>query len=301
MPAQGRPLICLKDIFWALYLWPGRWAASLLPLNWMRRSSVWLLPASRILSRLMRRRWLQELANYPALMPKDRNSQQLFQSHIANAVARAIDDLLMEGHPAEDLVLHQEIKGVEHLENALAAGHGVLLSSGHFFASRLAKQIMASRGWPVTSVRDLAFNDPALGRWGKRHLQPRYYRFLHKIIREEVNSNDRECTLKILARLRAGGIVDIHIDPPFRRNTHPLQFLGASHNFPRGFLEIAQRTGTPVVPWLCLGNSRELLLEFYPPLFPNAGSPVELLEQLVPLLERQVVQHPEQWEYIVRF
>jgi KDO2-lipid IV(A) lauroyltransferase len=258
------------------------------------------LPLSRLVSRQLRRRPSPGFARYPALREKIPNSDLLIQAHTANAMERAIDDLLLERHPVAQLVLQMEINGTEHLERALAAGRGVLLSSGHFFSSRLAKQVLTLRGWPVISIRNLTFDDPAVGRWAKLQLLPRYYHFLHRIIREEIDSKDPECTLKILARLRAGGIVDVHVDAPFRRNTHPLPFLGTSQWFPKGFLEIAHRNGTPVVPWLSLGNSRKLKMEFYPPLFPEAGSPVEILEQLVRLLEKQVVENPEQWEYTIR-
>lgn len=219
---------------------------------------------------------------------------------MANALQRSVDDLLMDRLPVESMVERHEIKGRGHLEEALARNRGVLLVSGHFFGNRLAKRLMAAQGWPVMSVRNLGFDDPRAGRWGARHLQRRYYEFLHRVIGEEVDLHDRDCSLRILERLRRGGIVNLHIDLAVGSKKLELPFLGMRNSFAVGFLDVARVAGCPIVPLFSFGNSRSLVVEFHPAFYTDSPPPGGLLETLAAMLERQILQHPEEWEFTIR-
>ena len=298
-PAMTRnetPILSLKDIFWTFYLWPGFWLSRVLPASLMRDAGRWMAPFIVRLSPALRRMYQEETAGFPALAENPACPDVLFRACVTLACQRAADDLLMLRFPVEFVVEDAEVEGREHLEGALHLRRGIVLASGHFLGNRLAKRFMKSSGWPVLSVRNLAFEDPKLGRWGKRYLQRRYYDLLHHVIEDEIDVHDPECVLKILARLRRGGIVNIHIDAPFSRKLYDVSFLGTMRPFPVGFLEIARLAGSPIVPIVCLGNSRGLHIKFLPPLFPDTRPEREILEDLVRILEKQVLEHPEQWE-----
>ncbi|MBM3891233.1 MAG: lysophospholipid acyltransferase family protein [Verrucomicrobia bacterium] len=300
MPAADKPWISLKDLFWAVYLWPGRWLGRILPVSVLRNADKWFLPLARCLSGPVWRRFPRQLSRYPALMRAAGDLRALFEAHFANALQRSADDLLMELLPAESVVAQYEIRGREHLEKAFALNRGVLLVSGHFLANRLAKRFMKTQGWPVMSVRNLGFDDPFTGRWGARHLQRRYYEFLHRIIGDEVDLHDRDCSLKILERLRRGGIVNLHNDLAVSQKRVELPFLGMRNRFAVGFLDIARIAGCPIVPMLCLGNNRRLTIEFHSPFYADSRSPAGSAEALAGIFESQILQHPQEWEFTMQ-
>jgi KDO2-lipid IV(A) lauroyltransferase len=224
----------------------------------------------------------------------------LFEAHLSNALQRSVDDLLMWRLPVGSVVGRCEIKGRTHLEEALAGGRGVMLVSGHFFANRLAKQFMRAQGWPVMSVRNFRFDDPFAGRWGARHVQRRYSEFLHSVVGDEADLHDPECSLKVLERLRRGGLVNIHIDHAVSRKRLELPFLGMRNRFAVGFLDIARIAGCPIVLMLCLGNNRSLTVEFRAPVFADSRPAAGIMEALIGVLESQILAHPEQWEFTMR-
>jgi lauroyl/myristoyl acyltransferase len=300
MPTEKRPLISRKDLFWILYLWPGCWLAKMLPASLMHGSCRVLTAFLLRLGKPLRKRFSEEISFYPVLLEKTGNPDRLIQSHLSNAILRATNDLLLLRYPVESVVKNFDIKGRGFLEDALGLKHGVIMASGHFFANRLAKKIMKTQGWQVMSVRNADYQDPNMGRLGERHLQKRYFRLLHRIIEDEVDIHDEECVLKILERLRRGGIVNVHFDVPFSQATCDLAILGVVRPFPLGFLEVAQAAGSPIVPMLCLGNHRSLFIEFLPALFPTSHDKKSLMETLVKILESQILKHPEQWEHTMR-
>ena len=160
---------------------------------------------------------------------------------VANFVWRAGDDLLLLRDPAPTRC--RLFQGGEHLDAALATGKGALLVSLHWYAGRAATRYLAAAGYPVLTIRNAKPPDLLMGRLGERILQPRYNRLLHAVIRDEVFIQDRECSLKILGRLRSGGIVDLHCDAPFSQSLIERPFLGQSFPFPAGMFHLARTSG----------------------------------------------------------
>jgi len=286
-----------KDLLWAIYLGPGRWAGRLAPLEWLRDGSRWLMPLAWAMTRKVQRRFRRELHRYPMLLQTPGGVEQLLRDHVANALQRALDDLLMARWPPSKVARSCQILGQEHLEAALAQGRGALLASGHFFANRLAKRALKEHGWPIMSVRHTTCDDPKMGVLGRKVLQQQYYRFLNQVIEDEVSISDPECTLKMLSRLRDGGIINLHIDAIFSQQTCQLPFLGTTRAFPVGFMRIVQLAKSPIVPMLCLGSSGGLVIELLPPVLVERRPKEEVLAQLVQILEAQVLRYPEQWEH----
>jgi len=299
MNNEKRPLASVKDFAWALYLWPGYWLAGILPIRLVRSSRL-LVPLINLVFKPWQKRFARNICCYPALEEIPGGLDQLVKNHVSGAFQRAIDDLLLTRYPVESVVQHCKIEGREYLEEALRLKHGVMLVTGHFLASRLSKQYMKTQGWRVMSVRDLGYYDRSLGSFGEKCLQKRYYEFLHRIIEDEVNARDKECVLKILQRLRRGGIVNIHADGNFSKERCDLPFLGKAESFGLGFLRVARVAGSPLVPMECIGDSRSLKIRFHPPLLPASGDNKSLMEMLAKIIESQILRHPEQWEFAFR-
>lgn len=197
------------------------------------------------------------------------------------------------------------VRGMGHLEDALAPGRGAIVVSGHFYANRVAKRHLAEIGYSMMSTRHSSPPDRLMGRLGQRRLQPRYIEFLRGVVRDEISPTDPDCGLRILERLRADGLVNIHLDAAFSRKTVSLPFLGRPRRFATGFLDIARLTGAAMIPMACLGNGSSLRIEFGEPIVPERSVDAAAfvgahLPPLVSGLEAQVLAHPEEWELWAR-
>jgi len=99
-------------------------------------------------------------------------AERIGRQCIANLMFRMLDDLL-PCTPAAQRLNCIEIVGREHLERAISAGKGVVLLTGHFFASRIALRHLARIGYPVLCVKNQNPGSQLEGRLGRRLLRPR--------------------------------------------------------------------------------------------------------------------------------
>lgn len=142
-----------------------------------------------------------------------------------------------------------------------------------------------------------------VGRWGHRVLQPAYERLLDEVIRDEVFVGESGTALRILRRLREGGIVYAHVDSESPRGTTQA-LLGQPTELSVGLLEVIRLTRAPLVPVAWVGDWRRLTIEFFEPLaladisdrksFVTANMP-----PIIAKLEDLIRRHPDQWEYWV--
>jgi lauroyl/myristoyl acyltransferase len=299
--ASRRPLVKIKDLLWLAYLYPLRFLAATLPAGALYLIGRLVEPLYQVIARKKRREVLRYLtqASGPGFPAAD--LAETARRFIANAVFRVFDDLILHKLAAHNRLTCSELRGLEHLKKALAEGRGAIIVSGHFYASRVAKRYLAEIGYPMMSVRHSQPPDPAMGRLGERFLQPRYIQFLHGVIRDEVLLQDPDCVLKILKRLRAGGLVNIHVDAVFSPHAVSLPFLRTYWSFPTGFLRIARLSRCALVPMLCLGDSRRLTIIFDEPIDLDYGLSEDQfvsvnLPKLVDKLQSQILQYPDQWD-----
>lgn len=295
---RRQPLFSRKDLMWFLYLYVFRPLAVRLPPGCVYQSGRWIEPVCQWLMRHDKRRLRGRLLR---AFGADAALDDIPRRFVSNAVVRVIDDLLADRVIGTSLAREPEIEGLEHLEGSLACGNGVLLVNCHFFANRAARRWLAHMGYPILAVRNQRPNRSTLGRLGQKYLLPRYSRFLHSVIVDEVDVKAADCTLQILRRLREGGLVNIYLDGRFSGERTLCPFLGGWSEFPAGFLRIARLAACPIVPMVCAGQARRLRIRFDPPFALEArDDPRELivadLPRLAGIMESQILQYPDQWE-----
>jgi KDO2-lipid IV(A) lauroyltransferase len=218
---------------------------------------------------------------------------------ISNAVRRAADDLFLLRDDAE--VRCRSFLGREHLDASLSAGRGVMLVSPHWYANRISNRYLATLGYPVMTVRNQEPPDRFIGRLGESSLQAQYIHLLHNVIRDEVFIQDPECTLKILRRLRKGGIVEMHLDAPFSRHLIMQSFLGQRVLMPAGPLHLIRTSGCAVLFKLAFGNADSLQIQIEPSVEIDNTLPIDTLcksnlSALIKSMESHILEHPDQWE-----
>jgi KDO2-lipid IV(A) lauroyltransferase len=304
--ARPRPVIRIKDIAWLVYLYPARWLARVLPLRSLYALGDATAVFGAVCLRGPRKALLERLAVAFDTDTGDPRLSAIADRYFRNSILRHLDDLLMDRLWQELPLPNVEIVHLENLTEALSAGRGAVLVSGHFFASRLAKRYLATIGFPCLSVWNREPPDRKAGQLGMRLLQKRYLAFIDRALGGNVTIQDPDCTLKMLARLRCGGLVACHVDAAFSQEVVKCRFLGQGESFPVGFLHVAKLAGCPLVPFLFLGNSRRLKIEFGKALWlqdaPDRKSFAQTnLMTVLRILEEQIKSHPAEWDFWIRW
>lgn len=182
-----------------------------------------------------------------------------------------------------------EWEGFEHLESAMASGHGVIMLTGHFTTFELGARLLATRiPLDVTYKRD---KNPWIERrmraWRGRH-------FGHVIATDDVRT--------MVRRLRAGGVVWYAPDQNFHRKGRVFaDFFGVPAATNPATARIAKVTGALVVPYGVQRCGMRYRVTILPPLagFPS-GDPVADAATVNGAIEALVRQAPEQYLWKLR-
>ncbi len=276
--------------------------ADILPIKIVRWLGILLVYIHRLRFD-KKKRFLQKRLNIAFKNNKSKSDiKKITNQYMRNVGLRDIDDVILNRLTRKDLLRCSEIIGNENLETALSYNKGVILTSGHFFANRVGKRFLNEIGFPVLSVKNLILShDSRISRVRFKYLHPRYNNFVSQVTKDCVFVHDKNCTLKILKRLRENGLVSILIDAVNSYNMIEYPFLGIKRPFPAGFLRIVYQTGVPVVPMLCIGNSYSFTVIFekmveIQKISDQEAFMSENLATLVKVLESQILRYADQWE-----
>ncbi len=296
-----RPLISARDLRLLLFHYPLRSVAAVMPPDWFLTLSRLLIPAYLATARKPEMLARANIARALGLNPDQKEVRVLARRFLANNAMCRMTDLVLQRIENQGKLTCSELSGLQHLERARAEGKGVMVVSGHFQGNRAAKRYLASMNYPMLSVRDLRPPDTQAGRFGRKFLAPKPNGLLHRVIKDEVFIQDPDCSLAILRRLRAGGIVNVHVDALHPGARREFSFLGTRRAFATGFLKIAYHARSPIVPMQCLTGDRGPRIVIHEALIPEGKQDVQhfigsSLAGLVALLERQILRSPEQWQ-----
>ena len=299
------PLLAGNDLLWFLYLYPLRVLSAFDPRILIHPIGRLAEPFIQFRSRKRREMVMRRmLAAQGAGMTRDQ-APRIARQFIANSTFRMLDDLVLF-QPRSANKLRCSIEGIEHLERAKSAGKGVIVLTAHFCASRVGRRYLATIGYPMLSVRDQTPQLEWEGRLGRRILATRRMELLQALIGEAVYLKDPGSTLKIFGRLRSGGLVNIHFDGQSGIRTTPWPFLGLQRHFTTGIFDLVRLSGCAVVPMLCLGRSTSLRVILSPMLgIVKAPGREEFIRANLPTfvqtIEKQIRDHPAEWEQWVSF
>ena len=186
------------------------------------------------------------------------------------------------------------VEGWGNVERALAAGKGLIMVSAHFGNIEIVLHILLFRGISVTIPVE--------------RVQPEI--LFQYICRVRTSKGLRLIPidgplLELFRALRRGEIAGLAADRDITRSGLMVDFFGAPARLPDGHVQLALRTGTPIV----MGFSQRLpdntfAARFEPPLeLENTGDrerDIRVgLEKVVAIMERYIARHPEQWAIVV--
>jgi KDO2-lipid IV(A) lauroyltransferase len=198
-----------------------------------------------------------------------------------------------------------EFRGREHLEAAMAAGRGVILSSAHFGSYRSAFALINASGVPVTGIGLWWWNyDPYASAAVRRFWDFAYAR---RLLRhragpsieswEAVAAGDSEQAVRTLRRNEA---VTIWADSaPLASDASrvvKVPFLGRQATLLPGVVRLAWSSGAPLlmVHVHRSADYRHQVVEISPPISLDGG-PQEALARCAAVMDAAIRANPAQW------
>lgn len=184
--------------------------------------------------------------------------------------------------------------GREHLDRAAAAGRGVIVVGIHMGSWELAAASWAAAhgeiGVMVEQIEPRMLFD---------HVARRRSRMGIRVI-----PLSRTGARDIMRLLKEKRLVVLAMDRDILRTGRPFRFFGRLASFPTGPVEIALRTGAPILPAFVIRDAADRYIAIgEPPLFlhPSEDHDADVqgaMERILATFERYISQYPDQWHVL---
>ncbi len=214
--------------------------------------------------------------------------------NLANSAKAWIDFLQVPHTPRARLARLLRVEGEEHLEQALRLGRGVMLVSIHLGSWEIAAASWASQRGTVGLLAE-QIEPPKLF---QRFVRVRSSMGIHVI------PLARTAVREMLRMLKDNRLVCVAMDRDLLGTGEPFRFFGEEISIPTGAVEIAWKTGAPILPAFCTRQPDDTYLARGEPFFlvPSTGDrdrDVRLgVERLLRLFEHKIREHPDQWHVL---
>ena len=183
------------------------------------------------------------------------------------------------------------VRGWEHLDRALGRGQGAIMVGVHLSSVALAGQVVAARGYAVTSIAERV-EPPKLMTLLTRLRSGGGVRVL------PLGSNSLR---ELLAALRRNEVVGLVADRDVSGTGVEVEFFGASTRLPAGAALLAIRTGAPLLSAVAVrvgDNSFEGRIDS--PIEPERGPDLQesirrTTRRIAERFEQHIGAQPEQW------
>ena len=222
---------------------------------------------------------------------------------LSSCEAVDVSRLRRRGRPLRRLV---DIRGLEHLESALAGGNGAIVCSAHFGSFDSAFSLLGACGYPVTTIGRWQHNYTArLSRAERQFWDAVYARPLRRH-RKRPNIEPWTGRIDVAARaasvLRANEVLTIAIDaPPLdsdEARAVEVPFLGCRARLLPGVATLAKVTGATVLTAF-LHRSADYchqVLEISAPL-PAGGDTAAAFARCAAEVSAAITRSPAHWRY----
>ena len=183
------------------------------------------------------------------------------------------------------------VEGWEHLAAAVAKGRGAIVFSAHLGSPALVSQILAVRGYRVTTVAELV-------------RPPRLFDLLSRMrtgIGVNVVPLDARTTRELTEVLRRNEVVGIVVDRDVAGTGVAVDFFGVDARIPVGPAMLALRTGAALMPGFTYRGGHDRFTGYI-------GPPLEMertgdlrrdlrvnTQKMARALEEAILRAPEQW------
>jgi lauroyl/myristoyl acyltransferase len=255
-----------------------------LAIGWL----IWaLLPGQR-------RQVTENLRHVPRLAAHPQHLRRAVRKVFGNSLLNYVDFFRLRSVTPAELRDYWQAINIERLNAALAQGRGCVIISGHLGNFDYALRYFLNLGYKITVTQE--------------HLKPER---LHQLVMQVRNVPglrfapvDSPSGLReLFGALRRNEVIVMPADRDIQGNGELVPFFGEPARLPAGGIQIAQRTGAPV---LAVFAHRAGLAHGHGTFEPlpeltaeeQAAEPDSLrreLRRVAKLLEQQIEQSPEQW------
>ena len=235
-------------------------------------------------------------------------AEHLTREYFRFTSCEVIDVMRLRGR-ARSLGKLVEIRGLEHLDAALAEGKGAILCSAHFGSHISVSSLLHVGGYPLTTI----------GRWywkyeaGVTSVERKFWNLVYarRVLRHRERPNIEpwpgrlQVAAQAAAALRANEVVTICSDAePLesdRARAVEVPFLGRPAMLMPGVVTLARLTGAPVLMSFThrTADYRHQVLEISPPV-PMQGETPAAFGRCVAAIETEIRARPANWFYLVQ-
>ncbi|HEX3629016.1 MAG TPA: hypothetical protein VHW91_00980 [Candidatus Dormibacteraeota bacterium] len=184
--------------------------------------------------------------------------------------------------------------GLEHLDTAMAAGRGVIVVAPHMGSWELA-----AASWAAT------FGEIGIM---VEQIEPRrlfeHVRDLRSRLGIRVIPLSRTGARDIMRLLKDHRMVVLAMDRDILNTGQRFRFFGRLTRFPTGPVEIALKTGAPILPAFCIRDRNDAYIAvgeapiFLTPSEDHEGDVRSAMEQILSTFERYIKRYPDQWHVL---
>ncbi|HEX5348428.1 MAG TPA: phosphatidylinositol mannoside acyltransferase [Pseudonocardiaceae bacterium] len=187
--------------------------------------------------------------------------------------------------------LDSAIKGVEHLDDALARGRGVVVALPH------------SGNWDMAGLwfvgRHGAFST-VVERLAPEALYQRFVAYRRSLGFDIVPlTGDETPTRRLLHRLRAGGVVCLLADRDLTGAGMAVEFFGATARMPLGPARLAAATGATLLVVGCWFTADGWGIRFHAPVpVPDRSAVMRATQTVADCFATDIAAHPQDWHML---
>ena len=199
----------------------------------------------------------------------------------------------------EEMEQYHQFNGLEHLDNARKNGNGAILLHAHFGPAHLTLQALGLKGYPMIQVGLPV--DEGLSFIGK-NVAFRLRRIYENRIAAEIIPAT-SFLRPVIKGLQENKVIMTTGDGAgggrFVGEFIPLDFLGRKLEFATGPVNLARRSGAPLLPTFTLQDKVDhYQTVIHEPLKNNdSRSPSDIMQDWVKLLENYMIQYPHHWHF----
>lgn len=260
-----------------------------LPFPLIRLSGSILGSFSFLVLRKKRKRVMENLKAFFLWEKGEEEVKEIAKKYFKNVVTNFIESFTISGFPAHFLKEVVEVKGKEHLEEALKKGKGIIGVSGHlgnftFLMARIAKE-----GYEVNLVVS-GEKDKGLEKF-----------FFEERTALGINTVYKDASpFHMTKPLRKNQILWLFLDQFPRRGEKFIDFFHLKVPFHDGTVRLAKSMGSPIIPFSIKRKMNGYMIEIMPEVklhwgYDREEDIIRNYSHLIKIIENLIQKYPEEW------
>ena len=233
---------------------------------------------------------------------------RIMETHYLNL----LELLKFSGIHSANLHDHVDVKGLPNLEQAVGMGSGVILATLHFGTMQYPLIALGLLGYPINQLGDRDTEAPEFS-WVHRKIALKYRNLIESRFQAK-HIHLSKSLRRIYQCLAERELLMINVDgvgglkgQRLSKDYLTVRFLGKDVYVPSGAVRISRKTGSPIVPIVCIRQGKGKHKIVIDPAMvvvpgPDKNHDIQLYTQeLFKNLEPYVRAHPDQWLFWMEF